>query len=151
MSNPTTKKTLAHLRRLGFIADVVERRLPGCFTTRDLLGIADIFAVHPGEHVVLLVQTTTADHLADRLRRIRGQSALPALLAAGVRVEAWGWRKCGDRWHVRRVAVQPETLEGVVIAELPDGRKKEHRKAGQRAPTSRRSVAITPAARQEPI
>jgi hypothetical protein len=41
----------------------------------------------------LLIQATTADHLADRLRRVRDQPALPALLAAGVQVEGWGWVK----------------------------------------------------------
>jgi hypothetical protein len=142
---------LAYLRKLGYVADVVERRLPGCFTTRDLLGIGDIFAAHPGERVVLLVQTTTADHLADRLRRVRDQPALPALLAAGVRVEAWGWRKCGGRWFVRRVAVRPGDLAAVTVADLPDGRRKKHKKAGRRARDETRSVAITPAARQEPI
>ena len=106
MGSPTAR-TLARLRELGYRADVVERRLPGCFITRDLFGIADLFAVHPGERTVLLVQATTAAHVTDRLRRVRGQPDLPALLAAGVRVEVWGWAKRGGRWHVRRVAVRP--------------------------------------------
>jgi hypothetical protein len=110
---------------MGFHADIVERRLPGCFTTKDLFGIGDVLAVHPGEHITLLIQTTTADHLADRLRRIRDQPALPALLAAGVRVEGWGWAKRGSRWFVRRVAVQPGSLETEVIADLPDRRRRQ--------------------------
>jgi hypothetical protein len=94
MSSPI-KRTLARLRKLGYHADIVERRLPGCFITRDLFGIADVLAAHPGERAVLLVQATTAAHVADRLRRVRGQPDLPALLATGVRVEVWGWAKRG--------------------------------------------------------
>ena len=62
MSTPTAR-TLARLRELGYRADVVERRLPGCLVTRDLFGIADVIAVHPGERAVLLVQATTAAHV----------------------------------------------------------------------------------------
>ena len=122
MSSPI-KRTLARLRKLGYHADIVERRLPGCFLTRDLFGIADLFAVHPGERTVLLIQVTTAAHVADRLRRVRGQPDLPALLAAGVRVEVWGWAQRGGRWHVRRVAVRPGDLAAVTAAELPRRRR----------------------------
>jgi hypothetical protein len=131
MSSPI-KRTLARLRKLGYHADIVERRLPGCFLTRDLFGIADLFAVHPGERTVLLIQVTTAAHVADRLRRVRGQPDLPALLAAGVGVEVWGWAKRGGRWHVRRVAVRPGDLAAVIVAELP---RRRPRKGGrQRGP-----------------
>jgi hypothetical protein len=112
------------LRKLGFTAAVVERRIPGCFTTRDLFGIGDILGVHPGERVVLLIQTTTRDHLADRLRRVRAEPALPTLLAAGMRVEVWGWAKRGGRWHAARVAIRPGDLEAVTIAELPRQRRR---------------------------
>ena len=122
MSSPTAR-TLARLRELGYRADVVERRLPGCLVTRDLFGMADAIAVHPGARAVLLVQATTAAHVADRLRRVRGQPDLPALLAAGVRVEVWGWAKRGGRWHVRRVAVRPGDLAAVTAAELPGRRR----------------------------
>jgi hypothetical protein len=121
----TTKRTLGHLRKLGFVADVVERRLPGCFVTRDLFGFADVLGVHPGDHVVLLVQTTSASNFAKRLRHVRESPALPLLLDAGVRIEVWGWRKCGSRWFVRREAIQPGTLETIVVVELPDRRRRQ--------------------------
>jgi hypothetical protein len=54
---------------------------------------------------------------------------LPSLLAAGVRVEVWGWKRCGGRWHVRREAIQPGDLETIVVSELSDGRRKNTRKA----------------------
>jgi hypothetical protein len=116
---------LAHLRKLGFLADVVERRLPGCFVTRDLFGFADVLGVHPGERVVLLVRTTTASHFAKHLRHVRAQPVLPLLLDAGVRVEVWGWARRGSRWHVRREAIQLGTPETIVVAELPDRRRRQ--------------------------
>jgi hypothetical protein len=122
---------LAHLRKLGYTADVVERRIPGCFTTRDLFGIGDVLAAHPGERAILLIQTTTRNHLADRLRRVREQPALPLLLAAGIQVEIWGWAKRNGRWHVRRVAIRPGDLEAVTVAELP--RTKSRRRSSRRS------------------
>jgi hypothetical protein len=122
MASPT-KRTLALLRKMGYTADVVERRIPGCFTTRDLFGIGDILGVHPDERIILLVQTTSRDHLADRLRRVRACPALPQLLAAGVQVECWGWAKRNGQWHVRRVAIRSGDLEAVTIADLPRSRR----------------------------
>jgi hypothetical protein len=126
MSSPT-KRTLTLLRKLGFVVEVVEKRVPGCSISRDLFGIADVLAIHPEQCVVLLVQATTADHFANRLRRIRAQPVLPSLLAAGVCVEIWGWSKRGGQWHVRREAIQPGDLETVVVSKLPDGRRKENK------------------------
>jgi hypothetical protein len=126
MSSPT-KRTLVHLRKLGFVAEVVEKRVPGCLVSRDLFGIADVLAVHPEQGIVLLVQATTADHFANRLRRVQEQSVLPSLLAAGVRIEVWGWCRRVGQWHVRREAIEPGSLGTIVVAELPDGRRKENK------------------------
>jgi hypothetical protein len=117
------------LRKLGYTAAVVERRLPNCFTTQDLFGIGDVLGVHPGERIILLVQTTSASNFAKRLRRVREQPALPQLLAAGVQVECWGWAKRNGRWHVRRVAIRPGDLEGVTIADLPRQRSRRSRRS----------------------
>jgi hypothetical protein len=126
MSSPT-KRTLALLRKQGFIVEVVEKRVPGCGISRDLFGIADVLAIHPEQHIVLLVQTTTADHFANRLRRVQEQPALSLLLAAGVRVEVWAWAKRAGQWHVRREALQPGGLETIAVAQLPDGRRKKEK------------------------
>jgi hypothetical protein len=126
MSSPT-KRTLALLRKQGYVVEVVEKRVPGCLVSRDLFGIADVLAVHPEQGIVLLIQATTADHFANRLRRVQEQSVLPSLLAAGVRVEIWAWAKRAGQWHVRREALQPGDLGTVVITQLPDGRRKKEK------------------------
>jgi hypothetical protein len=125
---------------LGFLADVVERRLPGCFITRDLFGFADLLAAHPSERIIMLVQTTTQSNFAKRLRHVREQPALPLLLDAGMRIEVWGWRKCGGRWHVRREAVQPGSLATIVVAELPDGRRRQQPPVSEKEVTNKQIV-----------
>jgi hypothetical protein len=43
-----------------------------------------------------LVQTTTADHLAHRLTKIKALAELPGLLAAGCKVQVHGWKRRGQ-------------------------------------------------------
>jgi hypothetical protein len=61
--------------------------------------------------------------VAERLRRVRTCPALPLLLAAGVRVEIWGWAKRNGRWQACRVAIRPGDLEAITIADLPRSRR----------------------------
>jgi hypothetical protein len=107
---------LIHLRQLGFVADVCERWLPHVNRRRDLFGVGDVIAFHPRDRLFLLVQCTSLAHVGDRLKRINQRPELALLLKAGVAVECWGWEKRGDRWQVKRVAVRPEDLPGVVLA-----------------------------------
>jgi hypothetical protein len=123
MSSSSITRTLDSLRESGYIADIVERRLPKCFVCRDLFGIADLLAVHPAERVVLLIQVTSAGNITHRLERIRARPELPAVLAAGVRVEIWGWAKRNRCWHARRVAIQPGDLTAITIVELPRSKR----------------------------
>ena len=86
-----TARTLAHLRRLGFLADVCQRWLPRVNRHRDLFGIGDVLGIHSRGRAVLLVQCTRDGHVSDRLKRIRARPELSLLLAAGLAVEVWGW------------------------------------------------------------
>jgi hypothetical protein len=116
---------LTHLRRLGFIADVCERWLPHVNRRRDLFGVGDVIAFHPRDKFVLIVQATSLPHVGDRLARISRRPELALLLRAGVAVEVWGWEQRGERWEVKRVAVRPDDLAGVVL-ESP--RHRRHRR-----------------------
>lgn len=100
-----TQRSLAKLRDEGWTAEVVEKWVP--FPKpghrRDLFLIGDILALRGPE--TLLVQTTSTG-VSTRIQKIRAAPVLPALLAAGWRVEVWGWRKVGARgrrklWEVR--------------------------------------------------
>jgi hypothetical protein len=118
-----TAWTLALLRREGFIAAVVERWIPGANKRADVWGFGDVLAANPAARVVLIVQATTADHVAARLTKARGRPELAAWLKAGGAFEVHGWCRRGGRWHVRRVAVRPEDLAAVEVQALPRRRR----------------------------
>lgn len=82
------------------MVDVVERRITR-IVTRDLFGFGDLIAIRPG--VTRLVQTTTSDHLANRIAKIRASEYLAAVRAAGWEIEAHGWLNSKRHgWTCRR-------------------------------------------------
>jgi hypothetical protein len=107
MSKTTpTQRTLALLRAEGYTAEVVEKRLPRCFITRDLFGCIDVLAVRPGSPP-LGVQCTTRTNQAARLTKAVALPELRTWLASGTVFEVWGWAKVGargkaKRWQVNR-------------------------------------------------
>jgi hypothetical protein len=114
---------LALLRREGFIAAQVERWLPAVNRRADVWGFGDLLAANPSARVVLIVQATTADHVAARLAKARARPELAAWLRAGGAFEVHGWCLRAGRWHVRRVTVQPEDLAAFEVQALPRGRR----------------------------
>jgi hypothetical protein len=110
-----TARPLALMRRSGYLAAVVERWIPRINRRRDLFGCFDVLAVHPVRQEIALIQTTTADHLAHRLAKVKAIPELPGLLAAGCHVQVHGWQRQGTGWRVKIVAVQAEDLAAVVV------------------------------------
>lgn len=114
MTSPT-QRTLQHLRREGWICQVVEQWVPmgrSGGVRRDLWGFVDILALKSG--TTLAIQCTSKGEVSKRERKIRGTQPLPedpversrleeqnarigrALTecwAAGWQVEVWGWEK----------------------------------------------------------
>jgi len=117
-------RSLVWLRRQGFIACAVERWLPRCNRRRDAFGFGDILAASPRDGVVLLVQATTAAHVAGRLDKAREIPELAGWLRAGAAFEVHGWFLRAGRWHVRRVAVAAGDLAGVVLSRRPGRRRR---------------------------
>lgn len=101
MSVSPTRRSLAWLKSYGWIPEVVEQRLPGCFITRDLFNCIDIVAVRARSQVgeILAVQTT-ASGVAARIAKSEQQAPLRDWLAAGAGFEVHGWVK-------RKIAPQP--------------------------------------------
>jgi hypothetical protein len=93
----------------------------------DLFGFADVLAVHPRDRLFLLVQCATAGHAAHRLDRARRRPELLDWFKAGGIFEVHGWSKRGNRWTVRRVAVQAEDLAAAPLRSQPTRRKKRDR------------------------
>ncbi len=107
-----TARTLAELRKRGWTAQVVERRLPRTFTTVDLFGVIDLVAITPctvamgpSDSAILGIQATTGAHHADRRDKILAEPRARAWIGAGGRLELWSWslRAAGKakRWTLR--------------------------------------------------
>lgn len=113
MSSPT-QRTLNLLRKDGYLAEVVERVVPGGRFRRDLFGIFDVVGIAPDARGVLGIQCTTCGNLSARVSKMLVSPALVVWLLAGNRAEAWGWAKFGRAgsrklWQVRRrVFMLPE-------------------------------------------
>jgi hypothetical protein len=123
-----TARSLALLRHSGYLAAVVECWIPHANRRRDLWGFADVLAVHPVRREVVLVQVTTADHLAHRLAKVRAARELPGLMAAGCKVHLHGWKRQGTRWGVKVININPDDLGAMVTLPLP----RRHCRARQR-------------------
>lgn len=115
-----TARSLDKLRKDGFTACVVEKWVPagpagfkGPIITRDAFNFGDLLACRIGETGAVLVQTTTNDHVATRIAKIRGIAEAGIWLASGQRILVHGWAKKGSKgarklWTCRVVEVLKE-------------------------------------------
>jgi hypothetical protein len=126
MPSPTAR-TLELMRRCGYLAAVVERWIPvpGKNIRRDLFGAFDVLAVHPVRREVVLIQTTTADHLTHRLAKVKAIPELPGLLAAGCKVQVHGWKQRGPHWRIKVIDVRAGDLADVVVDPGPARRRRK--------------------------
>ncbi len=96
-----TQRSLELMREAGYVADVVERWIPGANIRKDLFGFIDILAIREGE--VCGVQSTSAANVSARVNKIREHANVDAVRKAGIRIVVHGWRKSGRHWAVREV------------------------------------------------
>lgn len=122
-----TSRSLAVCRKRGWLADVVERRLPRGFVTQDLFGFIDAVALD-GRPGILGIQATgdSSGNVAARITKIATErrAAAVAWLEAGNRVQVWGWGKKGAAgkrklWTLRVVAV--ELVDGQLVTRAIEG------------------------------
>jgi hypothetical protein len=112
-----TARTLQHLKKLGYTAQVVEQTIrgKGMVFKRDLFGCIDIIAVGV-EAGCLGVQACAGGSHAARLTKAKEQYGLVTWLLHGNRFEVWSWAKQGPRgkrkvWTLRRESVSlPECV-----------------------------------------
>jgi hypothetical protein len=112
-------RSLAWLRREGFVAAVTERWNAFAGIRQDIWGFGDLLAAHAKERIIILVQVTTRSNLASRLAKARARPELAVWIRAGGFVELHSWRKRGRRWQVKRVAIRAEDLEPVIVQDVP--------------------------------
>jgi hypothetical protein len=120
-STPLTARTLAECRKRGWMAGVVERRIPfpkPQGTKFDLFGVIDIIVVQPGQLGSLGIQATAniGGHHAKHRDKILAEPRARIWIEAGNRLELWSWAKQGGRdsrklWTLR-VETYAEMLAG---------------------------------------
>ncbi len=92
MASPTAR-TMAWLRKQGYVCAVVEQRIPTLeHVTRDFCGFADIIAFNHTHTIA--VQATSASNIRSRERKIWNEPrALAWALGKGRQVWVVGWKK----------------------------------------------------------
>lgn len=123
-----TARTLKKLRDDGWMAGVVEKRNPVTKILNDYLGCIDIIAVRTGETIG--VQATSVSNQTSRVKKTKATPGAAAWLAAGNRLEIWGWGKRkvkrGGKAYKWSVTVTP-----LAIAQLDDPLPAGREPAGQ--------------------
>ena len=110
--NSPTSRSLAKLRKEGWLVAVVERWNPYAKIRQDLFGFIDLVAIK-GD-ITLAVQCTSGDNVSARITKIQSLQAAATWLESSTRnIVVHGWRKVGARgerklWDCREV---PLTLE----------------------------------------
>lgn len=106
-----TARTLAECRKRGWPAGIVERWIAQARKRVDLFGFGDVAALD-GERGALLIQCTSTDSMSSRVKKIMDECEdnAKAWLAAGNRIQVWGWAKRGAKgkrklWTLRRIAI----------------------------------------------
>jgi hypothetical protein len=96
-----TQRTLKKLRDDGWMAEVVERWVPGANIRKDLFGWIDIMALRDGQ--TLAVQCTSYSNMSARVKKIEESETIAEVRKAGWSVWVIGWRKVNNRWTERTV------------------------------------------------
>ena len=138
MATSPTQRALAHCKKQGWTAAVVERWNQYSKTRHDLFGFADLVVLAaPGSHVIefwdaagrgpirtpspgaiLAVQVTSGANVAARVSKIKAEPRALLWLRCGGRVEVWGYRKVkvkrggkAVRWELRVVEIREADFE----------------------------------------
>lgn len=84
-----TQRTLAEMRKRGYVCEVVERWNQFAKIRQDLFGFIDVLCL--GDNEVIGVQATSAGNVAARVRKIADHDNVGAVRKAGIRLLVQGW------------------------------------------------------------
>ena len=99
-----TQRSLAEMRKRGYLCEVVEDW--NGFTRRrhDLWGCIDILCLRGSETVA--VQTTSRANMSARVKKIAEAEATPYMREAGWTILVHGWRRGSNgRWELKETDV----------------------------------------------
>ncbi len=101
MTSPT-QRSLAHMRKLGYVAAITEKWNQFARIRQDLFGFIDVLCL--GNNEVIGVQTTSGSNVAARVAKIAAHENVGAVRKAGIRIVVHGWRKdAKGKWQLREV------------------------------------------------
>jgi len=92
MAASPTARSLAHARKMGWLAGVVEKWNPHARIRQDLLGFIDLIVLDSLAGT-LAVQATSASNVSSRVAKIKASENAARWLAEGNRVQVWGWKR----------------------------------------------------------
>jgi hypothetical protein len=99
LATSPTQLSLKKLREDGWLAEVVERWIPGANIRKDLWGWVDIVALKDGE--TLAVQTTSYSNMSARAKKIAESETVAEVRKANWSIQVHGWHKKDNRWVVK--------------------------------------------------
>jgi len=110
MAASPTSRSLAHLRKLGFTAQVVEKFNYFTKQRKDLFGCIDIIAIHPEQKRILGVQATSLSNIQSRVKKSEEEPMLQTWFAAGGLFQVHGWGKKGAKgkrklWELKTIVL----------------------------------------------
>ena len=96
-----TPKALKRLRDDGYLVNIVEKTIPRTYIKQDLYGFIDLLAIRENE--ILGIQVTSYSNFAARRTKIQNHENLAAVLASGIIVEVWGFKKGSTTPKIERI------------------------------------------------
>ncbi len=116
-SKSPTQRALQECRRRGWEAEVVEKRLPKVFITKDLFGVIDIVAL-TGDTILGIQVTSGTNHAARRAKAL-AEPRLRLWLERGGQFAVWSYEKQGARGKRKVYTLREEyfhTVRGLADA-----------------------------------
>lgn len=84
-----TQRTLAEMRKRGYVCEVTEKWNPFARIRQDLFGFIDVLCLGDGE--IIGVQATSAGNVSARVKKIADHENVCAVRKAGMRLLVHGW------------------------------------------------------------
>lgn len=105
-----TARSLVELRRLGYLAAILERWNPFAKIRQDLFGFADLLAVKEGESIPA-IQTATGANASARIHKIAASEPARTWLRCGHGLEIWAWSVKGARGERKTWSLDRRPIE----------------------------------------
>jgi len=97
MAGSPTTRTLALLKKEGYLSAIAEKYNSFIKRRFDLYGFIDVVGIKATEKGVLGIQATSGSNISARIKKSVAIPALKVWLQAGNRFEVWGFSKKGKK------------------------------------------------------